>query len=432
MTEMLRRTFFAAILTIVALCVLTAGVLRLFTRDSDGGTSAFVGSLLFRPDPGKMSGHAFVVASLARDDQLDLLSEEHGIVKCPAFLQEGYRWSTPQDILEEGMRLYEFSENYTEKSGVWTGKRYGYGEPSQQTISRFQPGKTYYVSGAAGSSFNCQTEDNESGGSSSSLSSPSSSSSSSSHSSSTPSSPPPLSTECIIVSAASDDGKMPPLFTDIPCENQAISGTQFSFQFTSENAGGEEVAFHVFPLDPFLDVNKDGYVTIADIRFIFSRINIPGAYHPAADLNIEGPDGYISPIDALIWSNYARSALPTGMVLHPSSGLLTWTPTTEQEGTHYVAVNMYTPAPDYRSPYSSAVIRIAVAENDGTTIPPASSSSSSFSLSSFSSSFSSSSSAPALCGNGMIEAGEECDDGNAVDGDGCFSTCVFMLPPTQP
>src|SRR5262245_17906421 len=26
-------------------------------------------------------------------------------------------------------------------------------------------------------------------------------------------------------------------------------------------------------------------------------------------------------------------------------------------------------------------------------------------------------------GNGKIEAGEECDDGNAVDGDGCEATC---------
>lgn len=28
------------------------------------------------------------------------------------------------------------------------------------------------------------------------------------------------------------------------------------------------------------------------------------------------------------------------------------------------------------------------------------------------------------CGNGYVEAGEECDDGNAVDGDACTSTCV--------
>jgi cysteine-rich repeat protein len=30
---------------------------------------------------------------------------------------------------------------------------------------------------------------------------------------------------------------------------------------------------------------------------------------------------------------------------------------------------------------------------------------------------------PAVCGNGAIESGEECDDGNLVDGDGCSSTC---------
>ncbi len=27
------------------------------------------------------------------------------------------------------------------------------------------------------------------------------------------------------------------------------------------------------------------------------------------------------------------------------------------------------------------------------------------------------------CGNGNIETGEDCDDGNEVDGDGCSSTC---------
>ena len=34
--------------------------------------------------------------------------------------------------------------------------------------------------------------------------------------------------------------------------------------------------------------------------------------------------------------------------------------------------------------------------------------------------------APALaatCGNGIVTAGEECDDGNTVDGDGCSATC---------
>jgi len=27
------------------------------------------------------------------------------------------------------------------------------------------------------------------------------------------------------------------------------------------------------------------------------------------------------------------------------------------------------------------------------------------------------------CGNGKLDAGEECDDGNIIDGDGCSSTC---------
>lgn len=31
----------------------------------------------------------------------------------------------------------------------------------------------------------------------------------------------------------------------------------------------------------------------------------------------------------------------------------------------------------------------------------------------------------ALCGNGVLEAGEECDDFNRVDGDGCSGTCKF-------
>src|ERR1700754_4698761 len=28
------------------------------------------------------------------------------------------------------------------------------------------------------------------------------------------------------------------------------------------------------------------------------------------------------------------------------------------------------------------------------------------------------------CGNGKVEAGEQCDDGNAVDGDGCEKNCT--------
>lgn len=31
--------------------------------------------------------------------------------------------------------------------------------------------------------------------------------------------------------------------------------------------------------------------------------------------------------------------------------------------------------------------------------------------------------APIVCGNGLLEAGESCDDGNATNGDGCSSTC---------
>src|SRR5687768_5483170 len=31
--------------------------------------------------------------------------------------------------------------------------------------------------------------------------------------------------------------------------------------------------------------------------------------------------------------------------------------------------------------------------------------------------------APAECGNGILEPGEACDDGNLVDGDGCESSC---------
>jgi cysteine-rich repeat protein len=30
----------------------------------------------------------------------------------------------------------------------------------------------------------------------------------------------------------------------------------------------------------------------------------------------------------------------------------------------------------------------------------------------------------AVCGNGIVEAGETCDDGNTSGGDGCFSTCT--------
>ena len=33
-----------------------------------------------------------------------------------------------------------------------------------------------------------------------------------------------------------------------------------------------------------------------------------------------------------------------------------------------------------------------------------------------------------VCGNGMVEAGEQCDDGNTTDGDGCSSTCMIESP----
>jgi cysteine-rich repeat protein len=33
--------------------------------------------------------------------------------------------------------------------------------------------------------------------------------------------------------------------------------------------------------------------------------------------------------------------------------------------------------------------------------------------------------AKAVCGDGIVDIGEECDDGNTVDGDGCSSTCVL-------
>jgi TonB family protein len=35
---------------------------------------------------------------------------------------------------------------------------------------------------------------------------------------------------------------------------------------------------------------------------------------------------------------------------------------------------------------------------------------------------------PPACGNGKVEAGEQCDDGNLVDGDGCSSTCQREAP----
>jgi cysteine-rich repeat protein len=34
-----------------------------------------------------------------------------------------------------------------------------------------------------------------------------------------------------------------------------------------------------------------------------------------------------------------------------------------------------------------------------------------------------------VCGNGKLEAGEQCDDGNTVDGDGCSHSCTLEPPP---
>ena len=36
------------------------------------------------------------------------------------------------------------------------------------------------------------------------------------------------------------------------------------------------------------------------------------------------------------------------------------------------------------------------------------------------------------CGNGVIETGETCDDGNTVSGDGCSSTCIMEVPNGAP
>jgi cysteine-rich repeat protein len=36
------------------------------------------------------------------------------------------------------------------------------------------------------------------------------------------------------------------------------------------------------------------------------------------------------------------------------------------------------------------------------------------------------------CGDGIVEPGEECDDGNAVNGDGCDNTCKFSCVSTDP
>lgn len=39
---------------------------------------------------------------------------------------------------------------------------------------------------------------------------------------------------------------------------------------------------------------------------------------------------------------------------------------------------------------------------------------------------------PPCCGDGTVDSGEECDDGNTSNGDGCSSTCQTELPPPPP
>jgi cysteine-rich repeat protein len=39
---------------------------------------------------------------------------------------------------------------------------------------------------------------------------------------------------------------------------------------------------------------------------------------------------------------------------------------------------------------------------------------------------------PPVCGNGVMEGDEACDDGNTTDGDGCSSTCTIETPPPPP
>jgi cysteine-rich repeat protein len=39
---------------------------------------------------------------------------------------------------------------------------------------------------------------------------------------------------------------------------------------------------------------------------------------------------------------------------------------------------------------------------------------------------------PPVCGDGNQDAGEECDDGNTVDGDGCSATCCIEYVPPPP
>ncbi|HEX3759016.1 MAG TPA: TonB family protein [Kofleriaceae bacterium] len=37
-----------------------------------------------------------------------------------------------------------------------------------------------------------------------------------------------------------------------------------------------------------------------------------------------------------------------------------------------------------------------------------------------------------VCGNGSVEAGEQCDDGNTASGDGCSATCRIEIKPPPP
>lgn len=39
---------------------------------------------------------------------------------------------------------------------------------------------------------------------------------------------------------------------------------------------------------------------------------------------------------------------------------------------------------------------------------------------------------PAICGDGIVGSTEQCDDGNAVDGDGCSSACLLEVDASVP
>ncbi|MDD5751751.1 MAG: S-layer homology domain-containing protein, partial [Candidatus Peribacteraceae bacterium] len=74
---------------------------------------------------------------------------------------------------------------------------------------------------------------------------------------------------------------------------------------------------------------------------------------------------------------------------------------------------------------------VALRQPLATVEPPVSSASSSSLSSSFSSVSSASSISFPVCGNSVLDSGEECDDGNAEDGDGCSSICVVVPEPVQ-